>query len=160
DNSRFFQETFQMAFNGRWEGFSNRRPLAAALRQLLALAGDYSYVRTVVIQNALAAVMLWLCSYRLMVWRGAIAGLVFCFLIVNLAAPFVGTYLTEPLGLLWSLVSIIFLIEAIRRQHAAFGLLALGTLTIAMWTRMGALLMIPAVFLWLVLCFGTGIKER
>lgn len=160
DNQSYFQETFQVGFNGRWGEMSSRRPMAAPLRQLLALASGYSYVYSAWIQSALIAVMLWLCSYRLMLWRGIIAGLVFCFLTVMLAEPFVGTYLTEPIGLLWSLASIIFLIEAVRREHVALGLLAFGALTIAMWTRMGALFMIPAVALWLVLCFGARIRER
>ena len=66
DASGYFGATLDQALTGRWNAFASRRPVAAAIRQLFALLGDYSYVRTVLIQAAAVGAMLWFCVYRLM----------------------------------------------------------------------------------------------
>jgi hypothetical protein len=90
----------------------HRQPTACCSGQIIAALADLSYVRAVLLQATILVLALWYSSYRLMLWRGFLPGLVFAALL--LASPFVGTFLTEPLSMIWSLLSIIFLI-ALRR---------------------------------------------
>jgi hypothetical protein len=92
----------------------HRQPTACCSGQIIAALADLSYVRAVLLQATILVLALWYSSYRLMLWRGFLRGLVFAALTPLLASPFVGTFLTEPLSMIWSLLSIIFLI-ALRR---------------------------------------------
>jgi len=74
-----------------------------------------------------------------MQWRGELAGIVFAALIMQLARPFLSTTLTEPIGMIWALASVIFLIEALRRHDRLSGMISLVTLVFGILTRMGAL---------------------
>jgi hypothetical protein len=86
-----------------WGDTGSRRPVAAAFRQIIAALADFSYVRAVLLQATILVLALWYSSYRLMLWRGFLPGLVFAALTTLLASPFVGTFLTEPLSMIWSL---------------------------------------------------------
>jgi hypothetical protein len=160
DSSGYFSAALNQALTGHWTTFASRRPFAAATRQLFALLGDYSYVRTVLIQAAAIAAMLWFCVYRLMRYQGAVAGSIFLLLVLILIEPWLGTFLTEPLATLWVLASCIFFIESLARNSKAFACLALSTLTFAMFARMGALLLVPALAAWIVWSFGSSARER
>src|SRR5262249_6338798 len=76
------------------------------------------------------------------------------------ARTFAPTSLTEPLGLVWALFAIPFLIEAWRTGSLAHALLGLAAITAALMTRMGSMFSIPAVMLWLVWQFGRTVREE
>jgi hypothetical protein len=160
DASDYFADALNLALTGRWAVIATRRPIAGAMRQFFALLGDYSYVQTVLIQAAAVAAMLWFCAYRLMCLRGALTGVLFLVLMLVLIEPFVGTFLTEPMALLWVLLSCVFFLESLAQGSKAFACLALATLTMAMLARMGALLFVPAFALWVVWSFGSSRRER
>jgi hypothetical protein len=160
DAAGYYLDSLKMALTGEWGGMSSRRPVAASARQLLTTLADYSYVRTIYLQAVLLTVLAWFATYRLIQWRGALAGIVFAALIVQLARPFLSSTLTEPIGMMWALVSIIFLIEALRRHDRLSGMIALVALVFGMLTRLGALFLIAWVAIWLVLCFADDLWSR
>jgi hypothetical protein len=68
--------------------------------------------------------------------------------------------MTEPLGLAWALVAIALFAEAFRLRSQPHALVALGALTFALWTRMGSLLTLPLLALWLAFAFARPWRGR
>src|SRR5262249_40120481 len=138
DGAGYFWDTVHLAYQGDWEIMGSRRPMAAAFRQLTALVVDYSFAATLLVQLALMAPMLYLTAAAIARWGGIWPGIAFAGLAFNIARPYVATTLTEPLGLVCGLFSLLLFVESIRRRSAAHALVGLGGLTTAMLMRMGA----------------------
>jgi hypothetical protein len=155
-----FESPLQQILTGSWSPFGSRRPFAAAMRQLTMAVTDFSYAGTLLLQAVLIAVALYAAARSIVLWRGLWSGLAFCALIYILAHPFLATILTEPLGLLWALLSIMFLVEAMRLHAARYAYLALVALTLAEMTRMGSLFTIPAFLLWIAITFASTLRGR
>jgi hypothetical protein len=155
-----FESPLQQILTGSWSPFGSRRPFAAAMRQLTMAATDFSYVRTLLLQAMLIAVALFAAARSIVLWRGLWCGLAFCALIYILVHPFLATALTEPLGLIWALLSIMFLAEAMRLQATRYAYLALVALTLAEMARMGSLFTIPAFVLWIAITFASTLRGR
>ena len=68
--------------------------------------------------------------------------------------------LTEPLGLIWSLLSIPFFVMALRYNSLVAAYTAFGLITIALLTRMGAIFLVPAVLIWILLYFGKTVWQK
>jgi hypothetical protein len=59
--------------------------------------------------------------------------------------------MTEPLGLIWSLFSLSFFIEAFRRRSTYIAIVAFAALVCGLLTRMGSMFTIPFLMIWIVL---------
>ena len=68
--------------------------------------------------------------------------------------------MTETLGLAWALVAIAFFAEAFRLRSLPHALVALGALTFALWTRMGSLLTLPLLALWVAFACAHSWRNR
>jgi hypothetical protein len=159
DARAYFTDAFHQAFWGHWDVLGSRRPLAQAFRQLVVLAAQYSYVGTLLVQLGMLALMTHFVARSLARWRGIWVGIAFVGLLYLLARPFLTTTLTEPLGLLWTLFSMIYFIEALRLQSMQHALIALIGLTFALLSRMGSLFSIPFLMIWLAVAFGEKSKR-
>jgi len=160
DAGGYFVAAFQQARWGEWGVVGSRRPLAEAFRELTVFVAQYSYVATLLVQLALLAIVLYLAARSLSRWRGIWAGCAFVGFMIILERPFFPTTMTEPLGMIWSLFALIFFIEALRQQSLAHALVALAALTVALFTRMGSLLTIPLLVLWVTFVFGATNPRR
>jgi hypothetical protein len=145
---------------GTWGVLGSRRPLAEAFRELTAFAVRYSYVGMLLLQTVLVGLMLFIAAGRIASWRGAWAAIAFVGLISMLARPYLPTLMSEPLGMIWSLFCVIFLVEALRRRSSPHALVALLALTIGLWTRMGAMFAVPVAMMWLILTFSETASGR
>jgi hypothetical protein len=154
DGGAYFMDGFQQMYWDRWGIVGSRRPLAEAFRQLTVLIAQYSYVSTLLVQLALLAIMLYLTARCLVRWKGIWAGSAFVGFVLLLERPFLATTMTEPLGAIWSLLALMFFIEALRRQSLPHAMIGLAALTFALTIRMGSLLTIPALALWIAYVFG------
>jgi hypothetical protein len=101
-----------------------------------------------------------LAARSIALWRGIWAAIAFSAFIYIIARPFLATFLTEPLGLFWALLSISFFVEALRLNSRSYALLGFAALSFAEIIRMGSLFTIPALALWIVLTFGSGARDR
>ncbi len=151
---------FDQARDGTWNAWVLRRPLAAAFRSILLFLSQYSFPRMLLLQGCLLGGAAWVASCAVMVWRGVWAGLGFFGLIYIYARIFSPTSLTEPLGLIWALLSIPFFIGAFRSGSVKPALVGFAILTFALLTRMGDMFAIPALLVWLVWQFGQGIAAK
>ena len=154
DSSAYYKDTFHLAYFGDWELMGTRRPIAEAFREVITVAANYSFPGTLLVQLVMMAVMLYLASYLLAGWYGIWAGIGFAGLAFNVARPYLSTTLTEPLGYIWGLFSLIFFVQSIRQRSLPHALLGLAALTVALMMRMGALFAVPFMVLWIGYAFA------
>jgi hypothetical protein len=160
DAHKYYTSPMQQALTGNWSAVASRRPIAAAFRELLMMAVNFSEVGTLLVQSILVAAALFLAVLSIARWRGLWSAIAFSALIYLVARPFLSTILTEPLGLFWALISVAFTVEAMRLKSVVHAFLALTALTLAEATRMGSLFTVPAFALWIAIAFGSGIQQR
>jgi len=160
DAHAYYVSPLQQALTGHWSAFASRRPVAAAFRELLMMAGGFSDTGTLLVQSILVAAGLFLAALTVTFWRGLWCGIAFSALVYLVARPFLSTVLTEPLGLFWGLLSVAFTVEAMRSKSVFHAFLALTALTFAEVVRMGSMFTIPAFALWIAISFGSGLKQR
>jgi hypothetical protein len=160
DARAYFTDAYRVAFYGDWDVLGSRRPMAEAFRQLTVMAGRYSYVGTLLIQLGLIAVALFVAARFVAGRSGIWAGIAFVGLIYLVARPFLYTTMTEPLGLIWTMFSIVFFLEAFRLKSLAHALIGFAGLTFALLTRMGSMFTIPILGIWIACAFATTWRER
>jgi hypothetical protein len=154
DAEYYLASAYDQAQGGFWNEIALRRPLAAAFRSVLLVFGNFSLPLMLVLQACLVAAATCFAAAAVAAWRGIWAGVTFFALTYIYARYFVSTTLTESLGLFWALLSIPFFIEAVRHRSAKPALVAFALTTVALMTRMGSMLTIPALLIWLVWQFG------
>src|SRR5262249_47012454 len=116
DALAYFGGTFDLAYTGHWNAISSWRPFAAAFREFTMFAGGFSYIGTLLVQAVLLAGAFAFALRSVVAWRGIWVATSMTGLLYGLVRPFLLTTLTEPLGVVWSLFSLSFLIEAFRRR--------------------------------------------
>lgn len=154
DAGGYLTESIAGGYSGRWNYLPSTRPLAAAFRDLITAASALSYTRMMVIQVLLLSGALWFAMRSIGQWIGPWAALGFAGYVLIAARSFMGTAATEPLGLVWGVVAVAFLADALRTQALPPALLGLTCLTAALNTRAGALIVPAALLVWLFLFFG------
>jgi hypothetical protein len=160
DGADHFLSPMEQVLTGHWTDFASRRPFAAGLRHLIMAIAGFSYVGTLLIQTLLVSATVFAAARSVTLWRGAWAGLAFTALSLALARSYLATMLSEPIGLIWAFLTIMFLVDAMRLGATRYAFLALATLTFGELTRMGSILTIPALCLWIAITFGTKLRER
>ena len=158
DAMGFYGDTFRQALWGAWGG--TWRPLAEAFRQITVMAGAYSYPGTLLVQAGLVAAALFLAARNLARWYGLWAAIGFVGFIFILVRPFLATTMTEPLGLVITLMSIAFLLDALRLHSLPHALIALAGITAALIVRMGSMFSIPLLVLWITFAFAGETARR
>ena len=148
------------ARDGTFSDFAMRRPYAAAFRSVLLFVSQYSLPVMLLLQACLLGAAAWWATRAVMAWRGLWAGVAFFSLTYIYARIFAPTTLTEPLGLLWALLSIPFFIASIRTSSVGPALIGFALTVFALMTRMGNMFAIPALLLWLVWQFGRGMAAK
>ena len=93
-------------------------------------------------------------------WRGIWVAMALMALLYGLARPFLLTTMTEPLGLVWSLFSLSFFIEAFRQRSAYMAVVAFAALVCGLLTRMGSMFTIPFLMIWIVVSLASGRVPR
>jgi hypothetical protein len=151
---------FDQARDGDFDAFAMRRPFAAVFRLILLFFGQYSFPWMLLLQACLLGLAAWFASRAVMAWRGVWAGLAFFSLSYIYVRIFSTTSLTEPLGLFWALLSVPFFIDALRSGSERSALVGFTLTALALMTRMGNMLAIPALLIWLVWQFGQGVAGK
>ena len=160
DARAFFTDVYRQAFWGEWDVLGSRRPVAEAFRELTVFVARYSYVDTLLVQLGLIAGALFLASRTVARHCGIWAAIAFVGFIYIGTRSFLYTTLSEPLALIWILFSVVFLIEASRRNSLSHALIALAGLTLALATRLGSLLTVPFLMLWIATSFAKELRAR
>lgn len=143
-----------------FDSFALRRPWAAAARTTLLAFGGLSYSNMITLQALLLAVSACFAGRAIYHWRGAWAAGIFVALMFIVSRSFLTSSLTEGIGLIWALLSIPFLVTALRLGSLPDALVGFALVTISLMTRMGAMFLIPALGLWIFWRFGETIREK
>lgn len=154
DAEVYYFSAFDMSDRGSWNDVAAQRPLAAAMRGALTLGGGMSYVGSIVLQTIVIACFLVFALRALLIWQGIWVAGAFLALVFGLIQPFLTTSLTEPLGVIWSLVSFAFFIEALRTRSTPHALVGFSAMCLGQVTRMGSMFTIPFLMLWIVAAFS------
>lgn len=150
DANGHFQHVYLQAIKGNWDPFIARRPLAAAFRTVVVAGVEYNNYHFLMLQTVVLAVATFFATRAVIAWRGIWAGLTFLGLAFILVRPYLPTNLTEPLGIFWALVSVPFLVRAIRSNRLGDAAAGFHLTLWALLTRMGAMFTLPALGLWVV----------
>lgn len=129
--------------------FSSRRPLFAAyLAGLLSLTGnDLPFALILASLFVIAALVV--CAMALLRTSSHIAVAVFSVVIIYFYRRFVGTTLTEQLGLGLGLLALAFLVEGSRLGSRRLLVGGVLMLTLALNARAGAFFILPTLLAWL-----------
>ncbi len=160
DAGSYYADATDVVNSGFFGPVGARRPLAQAFRSTLMAAGGYNYAAMVVLQSLMIASAIFAASVAVTRWRGLWAGLAFAAIGYAVGREFTPTALTEPLGLFWGLCAVPPLVRALRDSSARHAVLAAGLIVLALFNRMGSMLTIPALLVWLVTCFGASLVDR
>ena len=147
-----FQYPLYQTITGEWNPFAARRPLATGFRTVLLMAANYNNLNFLMIQTAALAIATFFAAKALMQHRGIWACLTFLGLTFIATRPYLPTNLTEPLGILWALMAIPFLLRA--QQNNALPDSATG-FCMNLWAlliRMGSMFTVFTMGLWIIIC--------
>ncbi|MGB3811110.1 MAG: hypothetical protein WA943_13545 [Parvibaculum sp.] len=154
DAQVYYLSAFDMLNSGTWNSVAAQRPLAASMRGAVTLVGGMSYVGSMVLQAVLLACALFFALRSLVLWQGIWVAGAFMALAFGLIQPYLTTSLTEPLGIIWSLYSFAFFIEAMRTRSTSHAIVGFAALSLALVTRMGSMFTIPFLMIWIVVAFA------
>jgi hypothetical protein len=160
DALAYFAGAFDLAFTGHWSAFASWRPFATAFRELTVFAGGISYIGTLLVQAVLLTGAFMLSLRSAVAWRGIWVGTALFALLYGLARPFLLTTATEPLGLVWSLFSLSFFIEAFRQRSTYMAVVAFAALVCGLLTRKGSMFTVPFLMIWIVVWHTSGRASR
>jgi len=115
---------------GTLDAWNNgRRPLPICLYAVLLKLSGHSVQITVLLSTLLCSVSIALAALAVYEFAGITAGIVMALLVSGFVAPFIGTMLTEPFGLVFGNLAFVFLFRGFVRhdlRKALFGLFLLG----------------------------------
>lgn len=155
DPTIYLLGAIELNSHGTWGGTVANRPLAAAFRTVMTVASGYSYPTGLLLQASLLSVTIAFAAHRIRLWLGLWAAVAFLGLALSMTRGYLGTAMTEPLGLIWAFLSVGFLADAMRTRTLAPMLAAICFATIAQGMRTGAFLILPVMALWAALAFST-----
>jgi hypothetical protein len=160
DASGYYIDANRLLDGGLLSAFSARRPLfAGALATLLDLSGRN-------LQIALAAlvfligVAVYLSAASVGRSDGALAGALMALVLLAFARRFVGTTLTDGLGLAFGALAFAVLWIGAKRRHRWLTLLGIFLATIALAVRAGAFFVLPGLILWRAWLLGGSARTR
>ena len=150
DAATFFRSSFDIGFGEEWNWISSSRPMASAFRDLITYVGRYSYPVSLVVQAILLSIACYAAALSVAYWLGIWSAIAFFALELMMVRPFLPTTSSESLSLVWAFFSIACLAHACRTGSAQWAAVALGFVCAAQFTRMGAVLVLGAVGLWVI----------
>lgn len=152
---------FRLAYgilDGADVGLAYARPFFPGLLTVIFGLTQRSLLQTQVIVTGIAAISIYLATRELRRTFGATLA-AFCTVGVYVYyAPYVGSLMTENLGIALGVLSLAVLWRGARLEHKRTVIVGIFLLTLALCSRMGALLILPLLLLWGA--FGMGLPQR
>ena len=160
DASGYYTDATRLIDGGMLSVFSARRPLfAGALAALLDLSGRDLQI-TLAILAFVMGVAVYHSAAAIARSDGALAGALMSLVILAFARRFVGTTLTDGLGLAAGSLAFAVLWVGAKRKHRWLTLFGLLLATTALVVRAGAFFVLPGLILWRAWLLGTSGRAR
>lgn len=161
DASGYYEDALRLLHGQSFTAFSSRRPLGPVLLGAL-LAGTGLDLRMALgLLTLMTAVALWLAAREMWETTGAWTGALMLLSLVLFYRRYIGTTLTEHLGLTLGCVAFALVWRGAASARVGPVLVGLAALSLGLNARAGALLILPALVVWLVMVFGRpGCRAR
>jgi len=159
DATGYYLDAQRLIQGGLFSDFSGRRPLFASLLSvLLSLSGQNLQV-TLIIFALLNGIVVFLFSLEIQKQLGPFPGVAVIYIAHFLCRPFIGTLLTEQLGIPLGMVSLMLLIHSVRMQKKWEYATGLLLLTFALLARAGSFFILPMVFGYGIYLYGKNRRD-
>jgi hypothetical protein len=160
DASGYYTDASRLLSGDLFGAFSARRPVfSAGLASMLFLTGRDLQIALAVLA-AVVAVALYLCAREVVASHGALAGAATAFILLAFSLRFVGTTLTDGLGLALGALAVAVLWGGGRRADGWATFFGVFLATTALMVRAGAFFILPALVLWRALLLGKTGRSR
>lgn len=148
DSGGYFCDIGIQNSSGLYSDLGSQRPVAAAFRTVIWFLSGGGYANFLMAQTFILAFVVWLATSTIARWRGIWAAACFLSFLSIMIRPFLSTFMTETSGLIFAVLGITFIITSLRKCDLTYHVLGLAGMTLALFARMGALFMIPALLIW------------
>jgi hypothetical protein len=151
DSSAYLDGGLSLLHEGQLSSWNMRRPLNASFLSFrLALTGE-DLQWALILQMWMVATACFLAARALTRTHGAASGLALFALLYEFARPYVGTTLSESLGLSFGCLAfaVLWQVAMTTQPHVAFGI-GMLLLSLALTARAGAFFVLPFLLLWAV----------
>lgn len=139
--------------------FSAFRPLGACLQALFLFLTNQNYQTTLVCLTLLAGVATFFVALEM--WRasGPAASAIYLFLAYAAVFEFLPTFMTEIPGYIFASLAAAFLLAGFRARSLVRAVFGLALLALGLSMRAGAMFVLPALGVYVVLFFSRSVKE-
>lgn len=160
DAATYFKDTTNFLKNRNYNHYGLRRPAAAAVRSSIMFSAGGTYRGYAMLQVVLVALSVTFAASALARYKGLWAGLAFFAFTTIFARTYIGTLMTEPLGLMLGCLGVGFFMLSLQRRNLALHTLGIAAVSLALSIRMGAMFLIPALLVWTLYRFRHSWKSR
>lgn len=148
DAQSYYLDARRLLQGDHFSGFSTRRPLFASyLASLLFLTGDNLRL-TVALLPLMSASAVFLATLQVRKRLGLASSALFLFVVFIFYRRYIGTTLTEHLGIAFGSLGLACLLEALHDRRYLPWLMGLFLLTVALCARAGLFLVLPLLLCW------------
>jgi len=148
DAQGYYNDALRLLHGWRFSEFSSRRPLFPAfLAVLLALTG-LSLPLTLIVITCISVLAVGFAVHEAQRRLGTAAGILMLLCLFMFYRRYIGSTLTEHLGLTWGCLAFCFLWRGAALHRPTPLVVGLFLLTLGLSARAGAFLVIPAIILW------------
>jgi len=148
DASSYYADALRLLDGGHFSYFTARRPLFSGMLASILRLTSRDIRLSLVIIVALTAVCFYFAIREVQLDHGYAAGFLMFLLLFLFYRRFIGTTLTENLGLALGSLGFVALWRSAKQLNRGYGFLGLFLLTTALCARAGAFFVLPAVIIW------------
>jgi hypothetical protein len=150
DSQSYLSDALSLVHGFQISPFSARRPFTSGFfASLLAITGD-SPQMLALIETLLFSITFYLYACIVTKFLKPVGAFLSIWLLYIFFQRFLGGFMTEPLGLMFSMVGVCFLITGERESRNKFLLIGLFFMSMALNARAGAFFFLLAMMIWMV----------
>jgi hypothetical protein len=150
----YYLDATNLVNGGLFSPFSGRRPLFASFLAVLLKTDQQNLHLVLIVFAMLTGLAVFLFAQEIRDEFGPFPAVVIIYLLQFFYRPYVGTTLTEQLGLLAGLLAFVLLLQGVKRPNQPLFVIGLMTLTFALLARAGAFFVLPILFVYGILHFA------
>ena len=159
DATEYYFDASRLMQGGLFSAFSGRRPLFTSLLTILLELSRQNLQITLIIFTILNGLVVFFFVEEIHTEFGTVSAVVALYLSQFFYRPFVGTTLTEQLGVPIGILALIVLIRAVRSSRVWLFSVGLLLLTYALLIRAGAFFVLPFLVVYAVIHFAKGRQD-
>jgi hypothetical protein len=160
DSACYIDGSLQLLFNGELSAWASRRPITAFLEGFILLLFSANYRAMLITLVGVTSFAMAFAINETRLTFGSVAGVVMFSGLLAFYQRFIGSALSEHIGLLYGCLAFSFLLRSFRAQNYAYYLFSLFLLSVALNARAGAYFILPVLVLLFPILFRRSGRER